>query len=294
MEILQLRYFLTAAKHGNITKAAQELNISQPSLSKTLSKLEESLDAKLFDRKGKRVFLNEAGKVFEKRVQKMFSDMDQARLELADITDAKKRRIIIGSTIARLMPRLLRGFLENNPDTLFNLVQVTNHRQIEQKLFSGEIDICFSILPVELPGAVSVDLINDEIIAAVSKKHRLAEKKSVKLAEIADDPMVYYSAETGLRNICDSFFAKAGLKPDIAFECSTPDIICGLAGAGFGNALIPSSWTTTVDTAQLSLMRIADFHCKRTVRMSWITDRYTSKATEKFIRYSEKYFHSIE
>lgn len=290
MELSQLRYFLTVARHNNITHAAEELHISQPSLSKTIAMLEESVGQPLFDRNGKRIVLNEYGKVFAARTNRILSDLAQAQREIADMADAGKKRIIVGATIARLLPKLLSGFLSIHPDVLFNLVQMTNHERIQSELISGKLDLCISILPVELSGAETLRLVNDEILLAVSQTHRLADRKQASLKEIEGERLVHHSAETGLRKITDSFFRRLNMQPEIAFECTTPDIICELTGKGFGCALIPSSWLATVNTSSLSLIKISDFPCERTFWLSWLKDRYMTRASRHFIDYTVKYF----
>ncbi|MGE4266784.1 MAG: LysR family transcriptional regulator [Deferribacterales bacterium] len=290
MEYIQLRYFLTVAEHENITHAANELNISQPSLSKTISRLEENLGVELFERKGKRILLNEFGRMFEKRVRRIFVEMDQAQRELTDMAKLRRNRITIGSTVARIMPKLLTGFLGVHPNILFNLIQITSHEKILKSLLDGEIDLSVSILPIDEAGVECHRQASDEILIAVSKNHRLAGQGSVSLIEIANEPLVYHSNETGLRRITDSFLKRMKINPKIAFECTTPDIICELAGKGFGNTLIPASWLDTVDVSSLSCLHINDFKCERGIWLSWVTDRYMPPSADDFITHAKVYF----
>ena len=294
MDLLQLKYFLAVAKHGNITHAANELYIAQPSLSRTIANLEEELGHKLFDRKGKRIYLNENGEIFAKRIRRIFSDIDMAKHELDDLSGRKQRRLIIGSTIARLMPKLLSGFLSEHGSVQFNLIQVTNHDSIKNRLLNGEIDLSISILPVENDGCECVRLAYDPLVLIIPESHRLAGEDKISIASLAEEPLVYHSGETGLRVICDSFFEEIGVTPYIAFECTTPDVICELVRCGFGYALIPSSWLETVNTAGLCVHNVSDAVCGRHFWIGWLKDRYMSAAVREFIRYSSEYFARIE
>lgn len=290
MEHIQLRYFLTVAEHENITHAANELNITQPSLSKTISRLEENLGVSLFERKGKRIILNQYGKVFETRVRRMFSDMEQAQRELKDMAKLEQNRIIIGSTVARIMPKLLTDFLGTHPDILFNLIQITNHEMIRKNLIDGNIDLSVSIMPIDEPGVECRRQASDEMLIAVSKNHRLAGRHSASLLEIADEPLVYHSYETGLRKITDALLKQMKISPKISFECTTPEIICELAGQGFGNAIIPASWLGMVGMSSLSVMHINDFRCERGIWLSWVDGRYMPPSAEDFIVHAGRYF----
>lgn len=111
MELLQLKYFQTAARLQHISRAADELNVTQPSLSITISRLEDELGVRLFDRKGRNVKLNKAGQAFLDRVNTVFCELESAKEEVQEISGMLSKHISIATTNPRLLSGILTNFL---------------------------------------------------------------------------------------------------------------------------------------------------------------------------------------
>src|SRR5271154_6197916 len=111
----QIRYFAAAARHEHLGRAADELDLSQPALSRSIQKLEEELGVQLFDRTGRGVHLNAAGKILLRRVERASAEFDDAIRELAENSNAKRKTISLGylSTFSvRLIPELVKTFCD--------------------------------------------------------------------------------------------------------------------------------------------------------------------------------------
>jgi len=290
MDLLQLKYFQTVAKFENVTRAAEELNIAQPSLSKTISNLEKDLGVSLFDRPGRRIRLNKFGTAFLKRVQNSFSELEQGQKELMDMAGLEQGNINIGASIARLLPKMFSEFLNHHGNVRFRLIQVINHLDLQQRLINGRIDLCISILPVEENKVHCTPLFDEEIFLAVMPKHRLAGRENINLKEIADEPFIRYAADSALRLITDNLFQEAEIIPDTAFECTTPEVICSLVQNGFGIALIPASWWNLTGMDALVKVSIRKPVCKRTIWLSWMENHYLSQAADKFKEFVIDYY----
>ncbi|MDF2675156.1 MAG: LysR family transcriptional regulator, partial [Clostridiales bacterium] len=144
MELLQLRYFCTVVKYGNITKAAEELRISQPSLSKTISNLEKELGVTLFDRIGKHILLNDFGKAFYRRVSTGLNSIDDGLLELADMSNVQTGHVnLLILAASNLMPELFISFHSRYPHIKLHLKHPSRHELI----LSGDCDLCISATP---------------------------------------------------------------------------------------------------------------------------------------------------
>src|SRR5690606_25174153 len=111
MELLQLNYFLTVAKHEHMTKAAQELRIAQPALSRTIQRLEEDLGVPLFDRKGRQICLNSFGKAFEAKVKAALHLLEEGRREIEDLSGLKQGRIHLAIMNMEQIKKPLQTFL---------------------------------------------------------------------------------------------------------------------------------------------------------------------------------------
>ena len=115
MELQQLRYFLTVARLEHMTRAAEELHITQPSLSITISRLEESLGVPLFDRYRRQIKLNEFGKAFLRRVERIFDELEEGKRELLDLAGLEHGTVSVASTSMGILKDLIDSFLTQYP-----------------------------------------------------------------------------------------------------------------------------------------------------------------------------------
>jgi DNA-binding transcriptional LysR family regulator len=290
MNFNHLKYFQVVAHLENVTRAAEELHIAQPSLSKTISRLEESVGVPLFERQGKRIELNQFGKIFLRRVERSFNELTEGQREVTDLAGLERGRVTVGATTARLLPDLFKEYLTHHPHVKFRLFQITQQLEIQKQLMNGEIDLCISTLPIEQLEIHCESLIIEEIFLAVPPEHRLAGQKSIRLEEIANELFIHQSAECGLREVTNDFCQQAGFTPNIAFESSTPEVICSLVKAGFGNAFIPAYWWEGNFTDSLVKLQIEDPTCQRTIWLSWVKERYLSMAARDFSKFAIEYF----
>lgn len=293
MELLQLQYFQKVAKLESISKAANELHIAQPSLSKTISRLEEQLGAKLFDRNGKRIRLNETGKVFLSHVEKSLQELEDGIKEVRDSVEQQDTQVIVGTATAKLLPNLVCDYLTENPSIRFRLLQVINHEELWIKLQQNEIDICISSLPLHGKGICCRPLTDEKIYLVVSKNHRFADKTEIHLAETEKEPLIYYTAESGLREIISKFYQKAACTPHVTCECTTPEVTCSLIEAGIGIAFLPECLLDVEYARKLVWIPVTAPEFKRTIWISWNKERYLSKAVVRFKEFVFQYFKSL-
>ncbi|MEN6568140.1 MAG: LysR family transcriptional regulator [Veillonellales bacterium] len=290
MEFLQLKYFQVVARLENVTRAAEELHIAQPSLSKIISRLEKDVGVPLFERRRKRLRLNEYGKSFLRRVERSFNELSEGQRELADLAKLGPGNVTVGATSSRLLPNLLTEYLTKNPHGQFRLLQITNQLEIQERLSNGEIDLCLSFLPIEQPEIYCQPLAIEEIFLAVSPEHPLAERSSIQLANVANESFISLTSECGLREITNDFCRQAGFTPNIAFEINSLDVISSLVKAGLGIAFLPAFWRNANNIDTPVQLRIENPTCQRTIWLAWVKERYMSVATLQFSKFVIEYF----
>jgi len=280
----KLQYFLAAARHDHIGQAADELNLSQPALSRSIQKLEEELGVQLFDRTGRGVHLNAAGKILLNRVKRASAEFEDARRELAELSNAKRQTIALGylSTFGiRLIPDLVKGFCDSDPDVEFRLLEGPSPFLTEQ-LIKGEIDLCVSNQLID-PALVWRPLFNEDLHALIPPGHRLAERESIDLAELAEDMFVALKPGNGLRQTLDDLCRQAGFIPKIKFEGYEVATLRGLVGSGFGVTLAPKR-QVAAQTQAVSIP-IRSPHCYQVIGLSWRKGRWMSPKTVAFSEY---------
>lgn len=292
MELLQLKYFQTVARLEHMTKAAEQLQIAQPSLSKTISRLEEDLGVELFDREHRKISLNAAGKVFLNRVDRAFAELNEGQRELNQFMDQDQKSITLAVTIPRVLPSLLGSFLSKHPDVRFQQF-LKSVSSMKKMLLEGELDYCISSIPIEGEGVRWEPLITEEIFLIVPPNHQLAERESVRLEEVKDEAFISMNTGYGFRNLTDQFCREAGFVQHIAFEGDEPTVISELVRQGLGVAFVSElSWVPKSGQFPHKL-RIVEPTCQRTIGLAWSEKRYFTPIAKQFRLFVLEYFLSI-
>ncbi|MGC4018548.1 MAG: LysR substrate-binding domain-containing protein [Muricomes sp.] len=292
MDLLQLKYFQVVARLGNVTHAAKELHVAQPSVSKTIARLEESLGVPLFDRSGKRIHLNQFGELFLRRVERCFNELNDGKRELQELAGLERGTVTVGASTSRLLPSLFKEYLTLNPDVKFRIRHITKHQEIQKQLLEGEIDLSIFFLPSTSPEIHCEPLTVEEIFLAVPPTHPLADRKSISLSEVAEESFVGVTTDTELREITDDFCRQAGFTPNIAFEIESLDIIARLVNEGLGIAFLPAYWPRGNTLESPVQLHIESPACQRTIWLSWVKDRYSTEAIRHFREFIINYFSS--
>lgn len=293
MDLLQLRYFRTVARLEHMTQAAQELYISQSSLSKTMAHLERELGVSLFDRQGRRIRLNQYGKAFVRRVEQVFAALDDGQRELADLAGGKQGRVALASMSVYLLPGLLQAFREQYSGINIRLFGYPRQETLAQ-LERGEVDLSLSSPPMERPGIEQVSLMLEEILLAVPPGHWLAERKTIRLSEVAHEPFLALKPGYSLRALTDTFCQQAGFTPSIVFEGDDPMALLHLVKAGLGIAYIPALVWKSVPELAVARVPIEEPRCQREMLLLWSKDRYLSVAARAFRDFVIAYFAALD
>ncbi|WP_340081432.1 LysR substrate-binding domain-containing protein [Terribacillus sp. FSL K6-0262] len=293
MELLQLQYFKKVAELEHMTHAAEALNIAQPSLSKAISRLEEDLGIRLFERYNRQIKLNENGRIFLRRVNAVLHELQEAERELHALNQKTDHTIRLSVTIPRVLPDLISSFLEEEPQVHFKQY-VQSVPKMTEKLRSGELDFCISSVPIQDEDIEWQPLMTEEILLIAPPGHWLGTKSHISLYELRDEAFVSMNEGYGIRNLTDKYCQLAGFQPHIAFEGDEPGVIGELVNKGLGIAFIPSVSLMGNKTAHLPVIRLQDPICERTIGLAWSTRRYHSPIAKKFQGFLSDYFEVLE
>lgn len=286
MDLLQLKYFQEVAKHQHLTKAAQELNVSQPALSKMISKLEQRLGYQLFDRAGRQIRLNHLGEAYLKVVENVFHELQKGEKELAFLTEKQNELITVAVTIPTILPELLGGFLQKHPKARFRQYQAFAERMNSQ-LESGEIDVGISTFPIEGENVEWYPIIEEEIFLAVPNSHPLADRDEIRLIEVKNDPFIVMPPGYGFRDMTEQFCSQAGFYPDFAFEGDETGVTYELVEKGLGVAFSPSLIRSSrLSSLKVKELRLTEPRCTRSVGLVWHKERAQTDTVKEFIAYT--------
>lgn len=293
MELLQLRYFCVVAQYENMTRAAEELYVAQSSLSKTIKKLETELGVPLFNRVGKRLYLNKFGKNFYQNVSISLQKLDNAVKELRDSSeDVTGVVTIMVKAAINTIPQLLKEFKKKCP--LVTVRVLTPFYDIECKE-RQDFDIVIFGTPDEYDSPYKIPLMkNEEIVLMVPKGHPLAGRGAINLAEAAPYPFVAYSKSSSIDRLFASMCENAGFTPAILFESDNDMIHAELASAGLGISLVPLKTMSFMFLDGVEIVKLNSIYNKRDIWLAWNNARYMSKAVKALMDHYVDFFAILE
>jgi len=242
MEVHQLRYFCAVARHGTFTRASKAEHIAQPSLSQQILKLEAELGARLFDRLPRSAKLTVFGKAFLPKAERILRDLEEARTELRDMSGNQTGEVVVGiipTIAAYLLPRLLNNFTVRHPPVTIKIIEDITPALL-QRLQEGTIDIAVVALPVAGSELAIVELFEEKFYAALPKRHRLASRASISLAELNREPFLLLKEGHCFRDSLIAACHKLRMSPSIVCESGQFATILAMVSAGMGVSAVPA------------------------------------------------------
>ncbi|MEX2291112.1 MAG: LysR family transcriptional regulator [Mycobacteriales bacterium] len=237
----RLRQFVAVARAEHVTRAAEAIGVPQPTLSRSIARLERDLGSALFLRTGRTLRLSRAGALLLEHVERAMADLEAGLRAVVEHAGPDGGRVAFGflhTLGGAAVPQLLREFRQERPAVRFELVQ-RGHDGLLELLRAGMLDLCLtSPLPQE-PDLVSAALHEQRLHLVVPQGHPLADRRRLQLSEAAPEQFVGLGRGYGLRATTDAWCLAAGFVPKLAFEGEEIDTVRGLVAAGLGVALLP-------------------------------------------------------
>lgn len=282
MEIDQLRYFLKAAERGNFTRAAEDLQISQPALSRSIQKLEEELGQPVFERKTRSIVLTEAGTLLQSRAQQILSIIEDTKSEITD--DGESGRVRIGAipTIAPyFLPEILKQFSQAFPSANL-IVQENTTDQLLKSCTQGEIDLAILALPVPVKYLEVEELFEEELLLVLPLDHPLVEKPTINLADIAALPFVLLDEAHCLSDNIVSFCRQRSVQPVSVGRTSQLTMVQELVSLSHGISMIPEMARQRDQSDRRVYRSLSGPVPTRTLAIAWNPYRFQSKLIKAF------------
>lgn len=285
MTLNQLYYFQMIAKYENYRQAAEELYISQPSLSRSIASLETELGVELFEKCGRGITLTKGGRLFLEYAERIIDDCEIVKNKMKDLsTDGGKIDIgYVFPLASRFIPHNVRNFLnmEENKNVTFNFFQ--NHTSaIAKKVKSGELDVGFGGY-MDREDFEFFPILTEEIVLITPKDHELGKRDRVSIQEVNHYPVIGYDRESWMGNYTKQLYRRLSLHPNIVVECPDEYSITALVSENFGIALVAR--VAEIDESRVNIHKLDDIELVHQTFMFWARDRYQLPAVERFIEY---------
>ncbi len=248
MELRHLRYFAAVSEHLHFGRAADQLHISQPPLTRQIQQLEEELGVTLFARTNRRVELTAAGQVLLTEAKPLLAQFDGLKHRVGESAAGRVGKLAIGFVSVadyHVLPSLLREYQSQYPQVVLSLREATTDLQLDA-LREGNIDIGIVLAPLNDTSLQFQPLFQEELVAVLPANLDTRDRaKSISVTTLADQPFVMFPRHSapGLHDAITGVCDRAGFAPRIAQEAIQMQTIISLVSVGMGVALVPASLT---------------------------------------------------
>lgn len=241
MELRHLRYFLAVAKAQNFSQAAEDLHVSQPTLSQQIKQLEEELGTPLFNRLGRYTQLTEAGKIFEKYAEDSLRAVKWGQKQIDELQKLQQGDLRIGvihTFNTSLIPPIVASFYSKYPGIRIS-VEEGPTQTIEKNLCLGNLDMGVAFSPSLTPEIVAEPLFEEEFVLVVRKDHPLANKKKLEFKKLQELPLILVNENMATRKMINKFFIEAGIPATVHVETSTIEVIMRIVAQSDLASIVP-------------------------------------------------------
>lgn len=286
MELLQLEYFITLAECQHMTRAANALMISQPSLSNTLSRIEKELDVKLFDRQGRNIVLNAYGEILLQHAKNIFRELDNINTEIDALKQVQAHTISIGSVDSTYVKDWLPYFVNSHPDISIQHT-IGSSKELESMLEKGEIDFAVTITPVN-EGVYGSQLMgSDEFLILSPLSTALADDHPQDFINFINEPFLCTPKNDNILRSIDILSEAVDGTPNIVFE-GEQVLLSRMFNFGYGNIITPKSNMLPLDRWDIyeglfKIYFLNDAAAHFNVNLIWDAKRSLSDASKQLI-----------
>lgn len=261
----QLKVFEAVARHNSFTRAAEELFLTQPTVSMQVKQLTKAVGMPLFDQVGKRLYLTQAGEELVKTCREVFEKLDQFEMTIADLKGLKQGRLRLAviTTAKYFVPRLLGPFCKRYPGIDVSL-QVTNHEHILNRLNENLDDL---YVMSQLPDSIEVTykrILDNPLVVLAPANHPLAQEKNIPIERIAAEPFIMREPGSGTRKAVQALFDEHKLSLKVQLDLGSNEAIKQAIAGGLGISILslhtialegPSSQLAVLDAQHFPIER---------------------------------------
>jgi LysR family transcriptional regulator, low CO2-responsive transcriptional regulator len=282
----QIEAFVQVSTHNSFSRAAEQLQLTQPSITARIQALERELGEELFERGGRGVKLTDAGRVFLPYVERILQLIQEARDVVEEVRNVQVGSLRLGSAITvstYVLPGILHRFCRDYPNVDV-LIRTGRSEQVMNMLLSDEVQVAIirSLTNVEVE---SVPLYDDEIVLVAHPDHPFARTGRTTVAEAAREPIVLFDRGSSYYAIIHNLFRRASVIPNVAMELDSLEATKRMVEEGLGIALVPLvTIQRELETGALARVDFTDVEpIKRPISLLYRKNRKRSRTVQAFI-----------
>lgn len=286
MTLNQLIYFQKVAEIQHFRQAAAELNISQPSLSRSIASLEEELNIILFEKTGRNVRLTKYGRVFLEHVNRILDETELAAERMRQLSGNEGHVDIayVFPLAGSYIPHIVRRFLQKgkNSKVTFSFHQSHTHDMVDG-LKADRYDVIFGSYVENEPDIQFVPIINQKMVVITPFGHPLTHRDSVRLNDLERYPLIGYDRSSGLGRFTARLYQSHDLSVNIICESPDENAISALVAEDFGIALVAD--VDLIRERKVCILELEDADITHTVYMAYKKDCFLIPAVKNFVQF---------
>ena len=283
----QLKVFEAVARHNSFTRAAEELFLTQPTVSMQVKQLTKAVGMPLFDQVGKRLYLTQAGEQLLKTCREVFEHLDQFEMTVADLKGLKqgRLRIAVVTTAKYFIPRVLGPFCQRYPGIDVSL-QVSNHEYLLGRLGENLDDLYIMSQPPETMEVTYQPVLENPLVVLAPVNHPLAQERNISVERIAAEPFIMREPGSGTRRAVQELFDKHKLLLKVQLDLGSNEAIKQEIAGGLGISVL-SRHTLALEgtTGQLTILDVENFPIERYWYAVYPASKQLSIVARTFLEY---------
>ncbi len=286
----KLRIFYEVSKQLNMTKVAEKLYVSQPSISQAISDLEKDLGVKLFDRMGKKLYLTHEGEVFLNYARRILNIYDEAARAIKEMNVLNRGKLVIGASTTigiYILPDIIGRFSKLYSNVDISII-IENTENIVKLVEENHLDIAFVEGPVHSEEIEVQKFYEDKLVFITCKDHPWVKKKTVKNEEIAEEKIIMREKGSGTREVFVSALEQKSIDYNIFMEFGHTEAIKKAVEAGLGVSCISKRCIKDeISYGKLAEVNIEGLTINRSLFFIHHKDKYLSNLINTFIEFAQ-------
>ena len=283
----QLKVFETVARHGSFTRAAEELSITQPTVSSQVKQLTKAVGLPLFEQIGKSLYLTDAGQELLSTCQDIFERLNNFQMAVADLKGMKQGQLKLAviTTAKYFVPRLLGSFCQKYPGVDVTL-KVTNHKTIQERMIKNEDDLYIVSNPPEEIDLYSQSFLDNPLVVVANKNHNLAGSTDIPIASLDGEPFIMREQGSGTREAVLKLFKKNNISVKVRLELGSNEAIKQAIAGGLGISVLSEHCLVSEGkSGELTILDVEHFPIERRWYVSHIAGKKLSTIANTFLDY---------
>lgn len=283
----QLKVFEATARHGSFTRAAEELYLTQPTVSIQVKQLTKSVGLPLFEQIGKRLYLTEAGKKLLATCQEIFQGLDQFEMSVADLKGMKQGQLKLAviTTAKYFVPRLLGPFCKRYPGIDISL-KVTNHERLQESMAANEDELYIISQAPSQPDLTIHPFLENPLIVLAPANHPLAQKKNIPIELLNGESFIMREPGSGTRKAVEKIFSEHDVSVKVRLELGSNEAIKQAIAGGLGiSVLSQHTIISEGNTSEFAMLDVQGFPIERDWYVGHLAGKQLSVVAETFLQY---------